>query len=42
MRRIFGKKVPADASEVCGKLLDRSYLQSVKDKIKKKRTTDEM
>jgi len=39
MRRIFGKKVPADASEVCGKLLDRSYLRSVKDKFKREETT---
>lgn len=39
MRRIFGKKVPADASEVCGKLLDRNYLRSVKDKFESKETT---
>ena len=37
MRRIFGNKVPADGSDICGKLLNRSYLQSVKDEIKKKR-----
>jgi uncharacterized protein involved in outer membrane biogenesis len=32
MRRIFGKKVPEDGSEMCGKLLDRKYLQAIKDK----------
>ncbi len=31
MRRIHGKNVPADGSEVCGKLLDRKYLQAIKD-----------
>lgn len=32
MRRIFGEKIPEDGSETCGKLLDRDYLQSLKDK----------
>lgn len=30
MRRIFGRDVPEDASEVCGKMLDREYLKSLK------------
>jgi hypothetical protein len=33
MRRIFGKNIPEDGSEICGKLLDRDYLQSIKDEI---------
>lgn len=33
MRRIFGKKVPSDASKTCGKLLDRNHLKSIKKEI---------
>jgi hypothetical protein len=39
MRRIYGQKIPADGSEMCGKLLDRKYLQSIKDKMKEKEVT---
>lgn len=39
MRRIFGKKVPADGSEECGKLMDRSYLKSIKDKMRESEIT---
>lgn len=33
MRRIFGKKIPSDASDTCGKLLDRNNLLEMKKKI---------
>ena len=36
MRRIFGKNIPEDGSEICGKLLDRDYLQSIKDQIQER------
>lgn len=39
MRRIYGKKVPADGSEECGKLMDRSYLKSIKDKMREREIT---
>jgi uncharacterized protein involved in outer membrane biogenesis len=39
MRRLYGKKVPEDGSEMCGKLLDRSYLKSVKEQIKDQEIT---
>ena len=39
MRRIYGKKIPADGSEECGKLLDRSYLKSIKDKMREREIT---
>jgi uncharacterized protein involved in outer membrane biogenesis len=39
MRRIYGEKIPADGSEMCGNLLDRSYLKSIKDKMKEKEIT---
>jgi len=39
MRRIYGEKIPADGSEMCGNLLDRSYLKSIKAKMKEKEIT---
>lgn len=39
MRRIHGKKVPEDSSEMCGKLMDRKYLQRLKDEIKAREIT---
>ena len=39
MRRIYGNKVPADGSEMCGKLLDRDYLHLIKAEIKEKEIT---
>lgn len=34
MRRIYGRKVPEDNSVMCGKLLDRTYLKSIKATMK--------
>jgi uncharacterized protein involved in outer membrane biogenesis len=41
MRRIFGEKVPEDGSEMCGKLLDRKYVKSIKDRINEEDVTIE-
>ena len=35
-RRIFGKNIPDDASELCGKILDRKYLTTILEEMKKK------
>ncbi len=35
LRRIFGKEIPADASDTCGELLDREYLKSILAKLPK-------
>jgi hypothetical protein len=40
MRRIFGRKVPEDASETCGKLLDREYLKTLKIKSPRQATDE--
>ena len=39
MRRIHGNKVPEDSSEMCGKLMDRKYLQQLKDEKKAREIT---
>lgn len=42
-RRIFGKNIPDDASELCGKILDREYLTTILEEMKKKSPSlDEM
>jgi len=33
VQRAFGKKIPTDASELCGQYMDRSYLQKLKKEI---------
>ena len=42
-RRIFGKNIPEDASALCGQILDREYLSTVLEEMKKKNPSlDEM
>ena len=39
-RRIFDRKVPADASEACERFFDRDYVKAVKDKIEAEEQKD--
>ena len=43
LKRLFGKNIPQDASELCEQFLDREYVKSVVDEMKKdSHTLDEM
>ena len=43
LKRLFGKNIPENASELCEQFLDRDYVKSVVDKMKKESPTlDEM
>ncbi|MDX2476469.1 MAG: AsmA family protein, partial [Gammaproteobacteria bacterium] len=43
LKRLFGKNIPQDASELCEQFLDRDYVKSVVDEMKKESPTlDEM
>ena len=43
LQRIFSKKIPEDASSLCGELLDREYLKGIlKEMSKKSPSLDEM